>query len=96
MGNIKRSTTVRDRHRAAIARTKAGCHICETPIDYTLPHTHPGAFVVDHVVPLARGGADTLENKAAAHKWCNRDKSDKVANTPARPEPRTFVTSRQW
>lgn len=72
-----RSTSIRDRHRAAIARGKPPCALCGQSIDYTLPHLDPMAYVVDHVIPRARGGADTLANKQAAHRRCNRDKSDK-------------------
>lgn len=65
---VKRNTTIRDRHRAVIARGKPPCAICGEPIDYGLPHLDPKAFVVDHIVPLARGGEDALRNKAAAHR----------------------------
>lgn len=88
-----RNTTVRDRDRAAIRRTKPPCHICGLEIDYALPHLDPMAFEVDHVIPLARGGADTLENKAASHRKCNRDKWHKM---PGDDAPRTFVTARTW
>ena len=70
-----RSTTRRDAHRRAIARSGAGCHICGLPIDYTLPSTDPRSFVVDHLVPLAKGGSDDLTNKAAAHRDCNATKA---------------------
>jgi 5-methylcytosine-specific restriction endonuclease McrA len=60
--------------RATIARTKPACHICGQPIDYTLDHLHPQAFVIDHVVPLAKGGADDLTNVKAAHRACNSKK----------------------
>ena len=73
-----RSTTLRDLHRATIARAGGPCHICGKPIDYTLPYLDPGEYVVDHLVPLARGGTDTLANKAAAHRACNRAKSDRA------------------
>ena len=74
----KRSTTVRDRARARFLRTKPACHICGEPIDYQLPYLHPRSFVVDDVIPLARGGTDTDGNKAAAHRACNRAKSDRL------------------
>lgn len=73
----QRNTTIRDRHRKIIARGEPPCWICGEPIDYTLPHTNPMSYVVDHKVPLARGGTDTLDNKAAAHRQCNRDKGAK-------------------
>ena len=69
-----RNTTQRDRDRATIRRTQAGCYICGQPIDYSLPYLDPGEFTVDHVIPLAKGGADDLTNKAAAHRACNRAK----------------------
>lgn len=88
----ERSTTTRDLHRKQIARSKPPCGICGADIDYSLPHLDPMAFVVDHIVPLSKGGPDTLENKQASHRVCNRLKSDKTDE----PAPRSFVTSRCW
>lgn len=93
MGNTPRNTTQRDRDRAAIRRTKPPCGICEGEIDYTLNHLDPDSYVVDHIIPFSRGGADDLSNKQAAHRSCNRTKSDKLAEDDA---PRAFVTSRTW
>lgn len=52
------------------------CHICGEAIDFTAPRQcgKPGwekAFHVDHVYPLSKGGADTLENVRPAHGQCN-------------------------
>ena len=69
-----RNTSQRDRDRAAIRKTGAACHICGQAIDYTLPYLHPMEFVVDHLIPLKRGGPDDLTNKAAAHRSCNGTK----------------------
>lgn len=88
-----RNTTTRDRHRAIIRRSHPPCGICGDPIDYSLKYPDPGAFVVDHETPLNRGGTDTLDNKQAAHRKCNRDKSDSIPEDFA---PRTFVTTRSW
>jgi len=71
---IKRNTATRDRDRARIARDKPACHVCGSSIDYTLPHLDPMSFVVDHVIPLAKGGPDVIENKKAAHRECNSKK----------------------
>ncbi len=94
--NAKRSTTQRDRHRAAIRRTRPPCAICGEPIDYTLHHLDDMAFQVDHVVPLAAGGPDTLENKQAAHRKCNRSKWHHTDRDAYTTKPRTFITERTW
>jgi len=73
-----RNTAQRDRDRARIKATKANCHICGKPIDYDLPYFDPMAFQVDHIIPLSRGGADDLTNKAAAHRKCNSKKRARI------------------
>ncbi len=89
-----RNTSIRDAHRRTIARGRPPCGICGDDIDYSLRYPDPDCYVVDHIHPRAKGGADDLENKQAAHNRCNRAKSDKLAadHRPAR----TFVTTRQW
>ena len=77
---IERDNTLRDRHRAAVARMKPPCWLCGGEIDYSLKYPDPGSFVLDHVVPLAKGGSDALSNKKAAHRMCNSRKSDKTDN----------------
>lgn len=72
--NAHRNSARRDRMRQRIARTRAACHICGKPIDYTLDHLDPKSFVIDHVVPLTKGGTDTLDNVKAAHRDCNSAK----------------------
>ena len=68
------------------------CGICCLPLDREPPAgEHPAAGKphtsrrgvdlrwfpeVDHVVPLAAGGARTIDNLLAAHKACNQAKSD--------------------
>lgn len=73
-----RNTTIRDRHRKAIARGEPPCGICNEPIDYDLPHTDQWSYVVDHINPLSVSNDDSLTNKQAAHRKCNQDKSDRV------------------
>lgn len=87
------NTTTRDAHRRTIARGKPPCGICGEEIDYRLRYPHLDSYVVDHIVPTTKGGADTLDNKQAAHSRCNRAKSDKLETIGA---ARIFVTSRTW
>ena len=94
---MARNTATRDRHRAYIARTKPPCAICGDEIDYELPYLDPKEFVVDHILPLAKGGSDELGNKQPAHRSCNRAKSDKTEDQMASERAvRTFVTDRVW
>jgi 5-methylcytosine-specific restriction endonuclease McrA len=85
------STTIRDQHRRAIARTKPPCGICGDPIDYTLKSPDPMSYEVDHIIARHNGGPDTLANKQASHRKCNRDKWHRVTT-----RPREFVTPRTW
>lgn len=64
----KRNSNHQARMRARIAATKAACHICGQPIAWEANHLDPKSFVIDHVVSLARGGADELSNVRAAHR----------------------------
>lgn len=87
-----RSTTVRDRGRAVIRRTKPPCGICGGDIDYDLRSPDPMSFEVDHILAIDNGGTDTLDNKQASHRKCNRDKWNRLPTAA----PRRFVTTRTW
>jgi len=47
------------------------CHICGKKIKRGLPNSHPLGATLDHLIPLADGGADAPDNVAAAHRLCN-------------------------
>lgn len=87
---MRRNDTLRKRHRKIIAADQPPCHICGGDILYDAHYLDPLSFTVDHVTPINRQGPDTLDNKKAAHRKCNRDKSDKVAAGV------NFVTERVW
>lgn len=49
------------------------------------------------MMPIAKGGADTLANKQASHRACNQAKKDKLDyEHTVEPEFREFVTARTW
>lgn len=68
------------------------CHICEKAIDMTLHWNDPYAWTVDHIVPLAEGGApEDLSNAAPAHRVCNSRKGARLNYTPQKTKG-----SRTW
>lgn len=61
----------------------SNCHVCQTPIDLKANRQvgRPGwkkGLHIDHLVPILRGGPDTLENVRPAHGLCNISKGAKV------------------
>lgn len=62
------------------------CHLCGTPAD-------PSRWELEHIRPLAKGGAHSYANCAVSHPSCNRRKSDAwdgIAGegVPILPKPR--------
>lgn len=62
-----------------IKRDGINCYLCNTPVDFNASHNmgQPGWELyphVEHVIPLAKGGDDTLENVKLAHAICNMKK----------------------
>lgn len=68
--------------RRKLKAAGAGCSLCGRPIDYSLAYPDPLSFVVDHVVPLSRGGSHDMGNLRASHRWCNSKKSDRLTGGP--------------
>ena len=63
-----------------IATYGANCHICGLAIDFMATRKcgnegWESGFHVDHLVPLSRGGVDTLENVRPSHAVCNLQKA---------------------
>ncbi len=52
------------------------CGICHLSIRQDVDVQHPLALTMDHIVPLAVGGSDRLDNLQPAHRQCNVDKGD--------------------
>jgi 5-methylcytosine-specific restriction endonuclease McrA len=58
------------------------CNICKEPIDMEAPRSpgKPGwerSLHMDHLIPISKGGPDTLENVRPTHGLCNIKKRDK-------------------
>lgn len=66
------------RHRQQVRRARPSCGICGQAINYDLPWLDPMSYVLDHIVPVALGGDDSLDNKQAAHRHCNQVKSSRI------------------
>lgn len=94
---VARNTATRDRHREIIAADEPPCYLQASglclfpgePIDYDADYLDPMSFTVDHIIPLDADGEDELDNKAAAHRACNRDKSNKQ-------DMAVMITNRTW
>ena len=54
------------------------CHLCNAEIDLTLARNSRFGATIDHVIPVSKGGADTLENMRLAHWICNIKKGNRV------------------
>lgn len=60
------------------------CYLCGRPIDPQ--STEPSQRLsVDHVMPLSKGGADSIENMRPAHAGCNSGKGDRVKHPIVNP-----------
>lgn len=68
-----------DRNKKKILATQDVCGICGKPVDKSLKYPHPMSPVIDHIIPIAKGGHPSdLDNLQLAHWCCNRQKSDKL------------------
>jgi hypothetical protein len=55
------------------------CRICGKLTDRKVRFPHSTCPVIDHLIPLVDGGADTAANVATAHHLCNSTRSDRGA-----------------
>lgn len=55
----------------------SNCYICDEQIDLTLPRQGKESTYSlwpDHVIPISRGGENTIRNVRPCHRKCNQDK----------------------
>ena len=71
--------TVYESNRKKILKMQSICGICGKPVNKKLKPPDPLAPVIDHIIPVAKGGHPSdIDNLQLAHSTCNRQKSDKL------------------
>lgn len=79
-----------DKNKKRILMTQTVCGICGKPVDKQLKTPDPMSPVIDHIIPINKGGHPSdIDNLQLAHWYCNRQKSDKLFNNN-QPEPKTI------
>lgn len=77
---LKKGATIEDFKPSEIfERDEWTCGICSEPVDRSLRWPDPLSVSLDHIVPLAQGGAHSRANTQCAHLTCNVRKGAKVA-----------------
>ena len=77
--------------RRAVEAHGLHCHLCDRPIDLTLPSTHPLSFTADHLDAIANGG-HLYGQLAPAHRRCNSRRQNRRLPTQIK-KPKT---TRAW
>lgn len=71
--------TAYEKNKKKILATQNVCGICGQEIDKGFKYPHPLSPVIDHIVPISKGGHPSdISNLQLAHRWCNRQKADKL------------------
>lgn len=79
-----------DKNRKIILKTQNTCGICGKPVDVRIKAPDPLSPVVDHIIPINKGGhPSSMDNLQLAHWTCNRQKSDKLFNN-IKEEPKVL------
>jgi 5-methylcytosine-specific restriction endonuclease McrA len=66
------------------ARDGGVCQICHERVDRRCRYPHPRTPVLDHIVPLARGGLHESRNVQLAHHGCNNAKNARAVGSQLR------------
>lgn len=79
-----------NKNKNRLLKTQNTCGICGNPVDKQLKAPHPLSPVIDHIMPVSKGGhPSAIENLQLTHWTCNRQKSDKVFNNK-KEEPKVL------
>ena len=65
-------------HETIAARDNYICYLCGDEVDMTISRLDNRGATLDHVIPISRGGVDSLENVKLTHRVCNMRKSNRL------------------
>ena len=88
-----------ERNKKIIYATQEYCAICGKRVDFSIKFPDPQAPVVDHIIPLNKGGHPSdLANLQLTHNACNRAKGAKLRKPiePIKQSKRAIVLSADW
>lgn len=74
IANVRQYLLVRDGSR---------CGRCSMPIDMRLSGLEPDGPTLGHIVPLAKGGTDELDNLRLEHRKCNLSAGKRIVDALA-------------
>ena len=83
---VGQNRTAFDKNRAKLLKMGGVCGICGKPVDCSIKdYLLPMAPVIDHIIPISKGGHPSdINNLQLAHRWCNRQKADKLIDIKSR------------
>lgn len=74
----KRMTYERTRKKIIAAANGELCYLCGQPLDTSIKFGHPDAVVIDHVIPISKGGSVLdSDNMRPVHDRCNKIKGNR-------------------
>lgn len=77
--DLRTRSRYKAKFRQVVERDGWTCWICGWAIDPEAPQNDAGQASLDHVVELARGGSNAVENLRLAHRYCNESRSARAA-----------------
>lgn len=85
-------------NKKIILATQSVCGICGKSVDKSIKYPDPMSPTVDHIIPVSKNGDPvSLDNLQLAHRYCNRQKGDKIQIEPkAVDDNRNLPQSVNW
>jgi 5-methylcytosine-specific restriction endonuclease McrA len=68
------STLTREEWESVVKERGSICHVCGSPTSYEIGS--PDTLSLDHLLPMSRGGNNSKENVAPAHRRCNQNRTN--------------------